>query len=183
VSYSFPTSALDKLGYEKTQVDQFISKARAQYSDSNLELVTSNLLRNTEFDLVHGGYEIIAVDTAMDRLEDAFAAREINHQKQVGGQAAIEDRLERITEIVYGRLLRPNRKKFSNVGLLLRGYSRKQVDLLCEQVTAHLYSGAPLQLNVVRRAIFKADRGGYVESQVDAFIDRVIEILQIEKNR
>jgi DivIVA domain-containing protein len=40
-----------------------------------------------------------------------------------------------------------------------------------------------LQLNVVRRAIFKANRGGYVESQVDAFIDRVVEILQIEKNR
>jgi DivIVA domain-containing protein len=183
VSYSFPTSAPKQLGYEKAQVDQFVAKARAQYSDISLEVVTANLLRNTEFDLVNGGYEIISVDTAMDRLEDAFAAREINHQKQAGGQAAIEDRLMRITEIVYGRILRPNRKKFSNVGLLLRGYNRKQVDSLCEQVSAHLYSGVPLQLNVVRRAIFKADRGGYVESQVDAFIDRVIEILQIEKNR
>lgn len=183
MSYSFPTSAPDKLGYEKAQVDQFVAKARQQYADSNLEVATSNLLRNTEFDLVPGGYEIVAVDTAMDRLEDTFATREIQRQKQVGGQSAIEDRLERITEIVYGRLLRPKRKKFSNVGLLLRGYNRKQVDSLCEQVSAHLYSGAPLQLNVVRRAIFKADRGGYVESQVDAFIDRVIEILQIEKNR
>ena len=183
MSYSFPTSASNKHGYDKVQVDQFIAKARAQYSDTSLGVVTSNLLRNTEFDLVNGGYEIIAVDTAMDRLEDAFAAREVNHQKQAGGQSAIEDRLVRITEIVYGRLLRPNRKKFSNVGPLLRGYNRKQVDSLCELVSAHLYSGVPVQLNVVRRAIFKADRGGYVESQVDAFIDRVIEILQIEKNR
>jgi DivIVA domain-containing protein len=69
------------------------------------------------------------------------------------------------------------------VGYLLRGYDRKQVDQLCNQVSVHLASGTPLQLNVVRRAIFKAKRGGYVESQVDAFIDRVVEILQIEKNR
>ncbi|MFM1956628.1 MAG: hypothetical protein RLZ41_27 [Actinomycetota bacterium] len=183
MSYSFSFAAADKPGYETTQVDAFIAKARTQYSDATLELVTSNQLRNTEFDLVHGGYDIIAVDTAMDRLEDAFAAREISRQKQSRGEHAVEDRLARIVEIVSGRLVRPKRKKFSNVGYLLRGYDRKQVDQLCNQVAVHLASGTPLQLNVVRRAIFKANRGGYVESQVDAFIDRVVEILQIEKNR
>jgi DivIVA domain-containing protein len=182
VSYSFPVSASDKPGYDKSQVDLFISKARTQYSNPELELVTSNTLRNTEFDLVHGGYEIQAVDTAMDRLEDAFAAREIQRQKLNRGDNAVQDRLARIKEIVSGRLIRPKRKKFSNVGYLLRGYDRKQVDQLCNQVAAHLSAGTPIQLNVVRRAIFKAKRGGYVESQVDAFIDRVVEILQIEKN-
>jgi DivIVA domain-containing protein len=145
--------------------------------------LTANQLRNTEFDLVHGGYDLLAVDTAMDRLEDAFAAREIQRQKLFRGDFAVNDRLERITEIVRGRLDRPKRKKFSNVGFLLRGYDRKQVDLLCAQVADHLNSGNQLHLNVVRRAIFTAKRGGYVESQVDAFIDRVVEILQIEKNR
>lgn len=183
MSYSFPFAAPDKPGYDQSQVDEFITKARVQYSDPAIELLTSNQLRNTEFDLVHGGYDIGAVDLAMDRLEDAFAAREISRQKQFRGEHAVQDRLARIVEIVSGRLMRPRRQKFSNVGYLLRGYDRKQVDQLCAQVAVHLASGTPLQLNVVRRAIFKAKRGGYVESQVDAFIDRVVEILQIEKNR
>jgi DivIVA domain-containing protein len=183
VSFKFPSAASDKPGYDQIQVDSFITNARTQYSDLSLELVTSNAIRNIEFDLVHGGYDIIAVDTAMDRLEDAFSAREIQRQKQTRGEAALQDRLVRITEIVSGRLVRPKKKKFSNVGFLLRGYDRKQVDTLCNQVAEHLASGRSLQLNVVRRAIFKAKRGGYVESQVDAFIDRVVEILQLEKHR
>ncbi|MEY4639885.1 MAG: hypothetical protein RLY13_883 [Actinomycetota bacterium] len=182
MSFHFPLAAADKPGYDLPQVDAFIANARAQYADSNLEVVTSNELRNTEFDLVHGGYEISAVDTAMDRLEDAFSSREIQRQKQLRGDAAVIDRLARISEIVNGRLIRPKGKKFSSVGYLLRGYDRKQVDQLCNQVAEHLASKTPLQLNTVRRAIFKAKRGGYVESQVDAFIDRVVEILQIEKN-
>ena len=183
MSYSFPETAPDKTGYNKTQVDTFIANARRQYAEPSLELVTSNILRNTEFDLVHGGYEIQAIDTAMDRLEDAFSAREIQRQKQFRGELAVNDRFSRIVEIVSGRLSRPKRKKFSSVGYLLRGYDRKQVDLLCNQIADHLSSGTPLQLNAARRAIFKAKRGGYVESQVDAFIDRVVELIQIEKNR
>jgi DivIVA domain-containing protein len=31
--------------------------------------------------------------------------------------------------------------------------------------------------------VFNAKRGGYVEAQVDAFIDRVVELLQLEQNR
>lgn len=183
MSFSFPLAQPDKPGYEKSQVDSFVAMARAQYADASQDILTANQLRNTEFDLVHGGYDLVAVDTAMDRLEDAFAAREIQRQKLFRGDFAVNDRLERITEIVRGRLERPKRKKFSNVGFLLRGYDRKQVDLLCAQVADHLNSGNQLHLNVVRRAIFTAKRGGYVESQVDAFIDRVVEILQIEKNR
>lgn len=183
MSFSFPLAQPEKPGYEKSQVDSFVAMARAQYADASQDILTANQLRNTEFDLVHGGYDLVAVDTAMDRLEDAFAAREIQRQKLFRGDFAVNDRLERITEIVRGRLERPKRKKFSNVGFLLRGYDRKQVDLLCAQVADHLNSGNQLHLNVVRRAIFTAKRGGYVESQVDAFIDRVVEILQIEKNR
>jgi DivIVA domain-containing protein len=182
VSYSFPFASPDDWGYQTQQVDAFIEKARVQYSNPNSELVTSNSLRNTEFDLIKGGFEIAAVDTAMDRLEDTFAKREIERQMNLKGQSAVLDRLDRIIEIVQGRLVRPKRRKFSNVGWLLRGYSRSQVDQLCAQIQTHLDSGEKLQLNVVRRAIFKAKRGGYVEAQVDAFLDRVAEILQIEKN-
>ncbi len=182
MSYSFPSVSPSDWGYQSQQVDVFVEKARAQYADPNSELVTSDSLRNTQFEIVKGGYEIAAVDTAMDRLEDAFAKREIDRQRNLGGQSAVLDRLDRITEIVRARLIRPRRKKFSSVGWLLRGYSRRQVDQLCAKISNHLESGEKLQLNVVRRSIFKAKRGGYVEAQVDAFLDRVAEILQIEKN-
>lgn len=182
MTYSFPAANPDVWGYQTQQVDAFVEKARQQYTQPDSELVTSNSIRNTQYDLVRGGYDISAVDTAMDRLEDAFAKREIQRQSEHRGHTAVLDRLARITEIVQGRLVRPKRKKFSNVGWLLRGYSRKQVDQLCMQIANHLESGEKLQLNVVRRSIFKAKRGGYVEAQVDAFLDRVAEILQIEKN-
>lgn len=183
MSFSFALAQPDKPGYEQAQVDAFINLARSQYADAAQEILTANQLRNTEFDLVHGGYDLVSVDAAMDRLEDAFAAREIQRQKLFRGDFAVQDRLERITEIVTGRIERPKRKKFSSAGYLLRGYDRKQVDQLCGQIEQHLKSGSKIHLSVVRRAIFKAKRGGYVESQVDAFIDRVVELLQIEKNQ
>lgn len=183
MTYNFPKSEAKQNGYDQQQVDQFVEMARVQFADSTLDLETANLIRNTEFDLVPGGYLIQAVDTAMDRLEDAFAAREIQRQKLFRGEFAVNDRLARIVEIVENRISRPKRKKFSSVGLLLRGYDRRQVDKLCLAIQDHLDNKTPLQINVIRKAIFRAKRGGYVESQVDAFIDRVVEILQIEKNR
>jgi DivIVA domain-containing protein len=40
-----------------------------------------------------------------------------------------------------------------------------------------------MKLNHARRAVFTLRRGGYTEAQVDAFLDRVMEILHIEINR
>lgn len=183
MSFSFPKESAKVDGYKPEQVDGFVELARRQFNDPTLSLVTADQVRNTEFDFVPGGYIIGAVDTALDRLEDSFAAREIAHQKNTRGEAALADRQERVTEIIKGRLGRPKGKKFKSTGWLLRGYSRKQVDQLCDQIALHVGSGTKLPLNVVRRSTFKAKRGGYVESQVDAFIDRVVELLQIEANR
>lgn len=182
MSFQFPRADVKTAGYESAQVDQFIEQAKFQYSNANLESVTANQVRQAQFDMVPGGYLVAAVDTAMDRLEDEFAAREIQRQKNLHGESAVADRKARITEIIQGRLNRPKRKKFSNTGWLLLGYSKKQVDELCGLVETHIKLGQPVALNTVRRAIFAAKRGGYVEAQVDAFIDRVVELLQIEKN-
>ena len=183
MSFSFPKESGKAAGYKPEQVDAFVELARQQFNDTSLALVTADQVRNTEFDFEPGGYIIGAVDTALDRLEDSFAAREIAHQKNTRGDAALDDRLSRVTEIIKGRIERPKSKKFKSTGWLLRGYSRKQVDQLCEQIAFHLGSATVLPLNVVRRSTFKVKRGGYVESQVDAFIDRVVELLQIEANR
>ena len=170
-------------GYEPTQVDEFIAKARAQFANFDLEVLPSDHLRRVEFDLVHGGYEIAAVDDAIARLEDAFAKHEIQRQIAKSGQYAVDDRHARIKEILIGRTERPAGTKFARVAWIMRGYNRKQVDAIAEHVERHLVSGAPLSFAEVRGAIFKASRGGYVEGQVDAFLDRVIELLQLEAHR
>lgn len=183
MSFTFPKVEAKKPGYSPEQVDQFLSRARAQFANPVDGGVTAHDVRNTEFDLVHGGYAPEIIDGAMDKLEDSFASRELQRQKSEKGSFALEDRLSRVVELIRGRLERPKGTRFANTGLLLRGYSRKQVDALCEHVLRHFDSEAPITIDEVRRVVFNAKRGGYVEAQVDAFIDRVIEALQIEENR
>ena len=183
MSFTFPKSGSKQPGYSQSQVEEFLSRARAQFNTPVESGLTAHDVRNTEFDLVHGGFIPDVVDSAMDKLEDSFAAREILRQKNEKGSYALDDRLARVVELIRGRLIRPKGKRFSTTGFLLRGYSRKQVDALCEHILRHFDSQAPLTIDEVRRVVFNAKRGGYVEAQVDAFIDRVIEALQIEQNR
>lgn len=179
---SFPRSAPKSSGYVPEQVDAFIAKAREQFSNQHASILESSDLRAIEFDFVQGGYSIGAVDSAIDKLEDTFASREIARQRAKAGDGAVADHLARVQEIVTGRLVRPAKKRFGSTSFLLRGYSKKQVDALCAQLISHFEGGQPIGIEQVRRVIFKATRGGYVESQVDAFIDRVIEALHIEHN-
>lgn len=183
MSFTFPKVDSKQSGYLPAQVDAFIARAREQFNDGSANLVTAHDVRNTEFDLIHGGYSPEIVDGAMDSLEDSFASREISRQKIERGSYAVEDRLSRVTELVQGRTERPKGHRFSRTGFLLRGYSKKQVDQLCEHIERHLFSGVEINLAQVRRVVFSAKRGGYVEAQVDAFIDRVVELLQLEQNR
>jgi DivIVA domain-containing protein len=183
MSFTFPRVDAKKPGYSPEQVDAFLGRARAQFNNPVDGGVSAHDVRNTEFDLVHGGYAPDVIDGAMDKLEDSFAAREVQRQKTEKGSFALDDRLARVVDLIRGRVERPRGKKFSSTGILLRGYSRKQVDSLCEHIARHLDSQAPISIDEVRRVVFNAKRGGYVESQVDAFVDRTIEALQIEQNR
>jgi DivIVA domain-containing protein len=183
MSFTFPRVAKKKPGYSIEQVDAFLSRARTQFTNPADGGISAHDVRNTEFDLVRGGYALEIVDAAMDKLEDSFAGRELQRQKNERGSYALEDRYERVLELVRGRIERPRKKRFTSTALLLRGYSRKQVDALCEHIMRHLESAAPLNMDEVRRVVFNSKRAGYVEAQVDSFIDRVIEALQIEQNR
>ncbi|MEY4322116.1 MAG: hypothetical protein RL167_844 [Actinomycetota bacterium] len=183
MAHQFALADKNQPGYDIAQVDEFISKARAQFNDFSSQILPSDHLRRVEFDLVHGGYLITAVDDAIARLEDAFAKNEIVRQLANAGKFAVDDRFARIKGIVIGRTERPAGSKFNRVSWIMRGYNRKQVDAIAEHVERHLVSGAPLSFAEVRGAIFKASRGGYVEGQVDAFLDRVIELLQLEAHR
>jgi DivIVA domain-containing protein len=171
-----------KHGYSVEQVDAFVEMARQQYEKPEGYLLASERVRETEFDLVRGGYDVIEVDSALDRIEDALADRELKRKRESRGEHALVDQLQRTSEIVKTRAERPKKKRFERVSWPARGYNRKQVDVLCNLVLEHLVNSEPLTMSEVRRIVFSAQRGGYAENQVDAFIDRVIQILHIERN-
>ena len=182
MSFDFEKPKGRKHGYDPEQVDAFVSMARQQYDHPEGHLLGAERIRETEFDLVKRGYEVSKVDAALDRIEDALADREIARKREMRGEQAIADQLERIIEIVRGRIDRPKGKRFDRAAWPARGYSRKQVDRLCNLIVEHLVNGEKLTMSEVRRIVFTAQRGGYAENQVDAFIDRVIQILHIERN-
>jgi len=180
VSYSFPLEPKG-LGYSPAEVDEFIGRARRQFEDPSQYLVSSGLARHATFSLVKGGYSIAAVDTAIDRLEDTFAQKELAKQRAEQGDFAMDDRLSRYIDSLRGRIDRPKGKRFKHSSWPLRGYAPKQVDSFCQSIERYLVSGATLTAADVRGQLFKAKRGGYAENQVDAFLDRAIEVIQLRK--
>jgi DivIVA domain-containing protein len=171
-----------RFGYDQAQVDAFISMARQQYENPAGHLLSAERIRETEFDLVRGGYQVGAVDLALDRIEDALADREIQRKIDTRGIDSVNDLNTRLKEIVVTRAQRPKRKRFDRVTWPARGYNKREVDKLCNLILEHIINEEKLTMHEVRRIVFSAQRGGYAENQVDAFIDRVVQILHIERN-
>ncbi len=179
MSFPFPHAKPRKLGYAPAEVDAFIAEARTAFN--NNEDGVRLQIREREFALVKGGYSVTAVDVAMDRLEDSFSARALAKLVSERGQETLSERANELRVLLVGRLERPRSKRFKSTGPILRGYSRKEVDTFLARVSSHIDTRTALSLDDVRKVIFTPKRGGYAENQVDAFIDRVIELLQVEK--
>jgi DivIVA domain-containing protein len=182
VNTQLPTVKGRQFGYDQAQVDAFIDMARTQYENPVGHLLTSERIRETEFDLVRSGYQVEAVDAALDRIEDALADREIKRKIETRGLESVADHLLRVREILVTRASRPKRKRFEKVSWPARGYNKREVDKLCNLILEHLINEEKLKMAEVRRIVFSAQRGGYAENQVDAFIDRVVQVLHIERN-
>ena len=86
-----------------------------------------------------------------------------------------------VRNLLLGRISRPKGKRFTKAGVLALGYSRKQVDAVLALIEEHLEGGEKLLIEDVRGLKFKLQRGGYIESQVDSFIDRLVEHIQAER--
>lgn len=179
MSFPFPHAKPRKLGYSASEVDEFIAEARNAYNNNEDGVRLG--IREREFELVKGGYSVTAVDVALDRLEDSFAARALSKVLAERGHETLNAQANDIRVVLVGRLERPKGKRFRTTGPILRGYSRKEVDSFLVRVTSHIDTRSALSIEDVRKVIFTPKRGGYAENQVDAFIDRVIELLQVEK--
>jgi DivIVA domain-containing protein len=180
VPSTFPRTGRLSRGYHVDQVDAFFARARVAYEKAGTRAaVTSRDVRKIGFDLVRGGYDVSEVDSALDRLEDAFASRErVALTGRLGQEGAIGE-LTRRARGLRGRLVRPDGQRFDRGSGLAPSYAVVDVDALCARLLRYFEEGEEMSLDEVRRAVFRTRRGsrGYSEPQVDAFLDRAVEIM------
>ncbi|MCQ9367757.1 DivIVA domain-containing protein [Brevibacterium sp. 50QC2O2] len=178
---NFPRMTGWKSGYDPAQVDSFFKRARESFERSTTLPgdLDARAVRTVGFDLVRKGYHVGVVDAALDRLEDAFAKRAQEQLIAGAGQNAWVNELTRAAGSLRGRLQRPYGERFDQAEPGRIGYDLTEVDALCDKIRAYLSDGVPMSVDEVRRVLFKTRRGhkAYNEDQVDAFIDRVVEVM------
>ncbi|WP_410558245.1 DivIVA domain-containing protein [Arthrobacter globiformis] len=179
---SFERVARTDYGYNAKQVDQFLQQARVSLEtpEAAAHPLKSADVRSVSFDPVKGGYSAPAVDAALDRLEDAFARRERDDLIAERGEDAWLRQIGQLSGTLRGRLHRPDGERFRRpVKKKARSYNTKDVDTLCRDLIGYLEQDKPLSVDNVRRAVFRPAVGkdGYEETQVDAFLDRVVELM------
>ncbi len=179
MSTTFPRSRRSRPGYSVDQVEDFLEEARRAYGadPGEVTIVTAESIRRTAFDLERGGYSTSHVDAALERLEDAFAAREREHEFSAAGDSAWYYRARKTAQAVLDRLDRPRRHRFNRVGFLRFGYNPKDVDAFADRLTKYFQDGEPMGVDEVRGVVFRTKRGGYSEAQVDLVLDAVIAVM------
>lgn len=183
VSDTFPRARRLSKGYDIEQVESFLARARMAYEENGRgPAMTSWHVRTVGFDLVRGGYDVDSVDAALDRIEDAFARREKQRGEERSGSAAWQTQLRTQEQSLRAQLARPDGERFPRGSGMELTYDTEAVDDLCQRVEEAFAVGQPLQPDAVRLAVFKSRRGarGYREASVDAFLDRVVELLVVQ---
>jgi DivIVA domain-containing protein len=179
---SFDRVQRNQYGYNAKQVDQFLQRARVSFENPGAAspVIKSADVRAVSFDPVKGGYAAAGVDAALDRLEDAFARRERDDLIAASGEDAWLREIGKLSGLLRGRLHRPDGERFRRPAKgRASSYNTIDVDNLCRDLIGYLEEDRPLSVDNVRRAVFRPAVGkdGYEETQVDAFLDRVIELM------
>lgn len=178
----FPDAERGQKGYEKRAVDTLLERARqafeAAVSDDDADVtVTSAMIRDVSFPLVKRGYAIEAVDAALGRLEDAFAARERERGIARHGIDTWVGQARESAQEILDRLARPAGRKFARARGLRFGYRIVEVDLVADKLIGYFERGEKVTVEQVRQAAFRMQRRGYREEQVDALLDAVVEVM------
>lgn len=166
-------------GYDILQVEDFLEDAKRAYAApaGTPAVLSSADIRRTGFNIRRGGYATAAVDSALERLEDAFAERERSTRLQLAGQEGFAAEIRARAQEILGRVARGKRRKFKRASAFTLGYKTKEVDEFCERIVDYLQYGKALTPDEVRTVSFRVVKGGYRETQVDALLDAVIEVM------
>jgi DivIVA domain-containing protein len=175
----FPDAPGRSKGYEKRAVDAFLSRAKDSFDLPLGEQGTLSAvdIRQVAFPLVKHGYAIASVDAALGRIEDAFAARERQAVVTRAGASEWVGQAKETAQVVLDRLSRPRGHRFDRVNILRYGYRVDEVDLVSDKITGYLESGQQVSVEQIRSVAFRMQRGGYRETQVDAVLDAVVEVM------
>lgn len=178
MSQLFPQTNKKTLGYSPQQVEEFLATARRAYdagtADSGL---SAGEIRHTAFAMQKGGYSPQHVDSALERLEDAFAARERELATGTAGEQAWFDEARGNAQVIVNRLGRPAGHRFARNSFLSVGYSIADVDRFANRLAKYFQDGFPVTVDDVRTVVFRPQRGGYREAQVDLALDSVIDVM------
>ena len=161
-----------EVGYNVKQVDLFLERARAYFlnTETSGSGITSHDVRTAAQ----------AVDAAMDRIEDEFVLREKELLIAAEGEKAWMMNIGKTAAVLRARLHRPDTERFRRPSKRnAPSYNVEDVDVLCRELLVYIEENGELSVDVVRRAVFATEKGvdGYEESQVDAFLDRVVELM------
>jgi len=174
-------------GYKRSEVDRLFTRLAEDYeklsgaTELPEDLYTSRRIRQVIFREEPGGYKLDVVDRALEKIEERFAKLERSRYIEAYGLDNWERSLVETGELLAGRLERPAGERFRRPSKRrYMGYFVGDVDAVCDRVYAQLNSEEPLDPSVVRHAMFRPASGtvSYDEAQVDAFLDRCIELLQ-----
>ncbi|PJJ71790.1 DivIVA domain-containing protein [Diaminobutyricimonas aerilata] len=177
MSTTFPRTR--QLGYDVEQVEEFLEDARRAYTapaGSEVTL-TAESIRHTAFTMRKGGYSPSHVDAALERLEDAFAARERERVLQEAGDQQWFTQARATAQTILDRLDRPARHRFRRVSVFTTGYHPADVDRFTDRLVQYFQHGKPVSVDEVRTIAFRPRKGGYHETQVDLLLDRVTEVM------
>ncbi|MFP3465072.1 DivIVA domain-containing protein [Leifsonia sp. SIMBA_070] len=175
---TFPRSPKSKPGYDVEQVDEFLSAARRAYdADPAAPDLTAADIRHTAFAMMKGGYSTTHVDAALERLEDAFSARERETARARQGDGAWFEEARTTAQVILNRLDRPLGHRFERVSFLTLGYNRNDVDRFANRLVRYFQDGRPMSVEEVRTVTFREQRGGYREVQVDLLLDSVTDVM------
>ncbi len=180
VTSTFPLARSGAAGYDVAEVDAFLDRARASYSlpPGHEEAVSSLEIRRTAFRVDRKkGYSARHVDSALERLDEAFAAREREHAIAQQGSEAYYREIRATAQAIIDRLARGDGKRFRRVGPFTRGYNPADADTFARRISAYFEQGRSLPVETVRTIAFRSKFRGYHEAQVDLLLDTVVDLM------
>jgi DivIVA domain-containing protein len=181
----FLRAAQWRRGYHCRQVDAFLANVELSLQGSMPPMAASDI-RRAGFELVRHGYAVAAVDAHLDELEE----RVLVVESATSGRRGRTDP-ESDVQFLRDQLSAPHMRRFPRSRIFRRGYDLDHVDDFVDRVlvsldamthkTASDNGATVLTLEDVRSAGFKPRRGGYAENAVDETLDRVVEVLLVQR--
>jgi DivIVA domain-containing protein len=175
---SFPLTAAKLQGYDPEQVDALMARVKTQYENPELELVTAAMLAVAKFDLINGGYQISAVDSAIARVADTFEQREIERSIQMRGRGAVATELAANVRQIKSVLDLDPKERFE---LSRNGYGRKEVNNLLRRISVKRSTLSAPDAFEVRTISLGRSGSGFDREQVDAFLALVVSASHAQK--